>query len=321
MIAMHALVDNQRYFDRIAQYYRMFSYDCAYNADGILIEPAKITRISTQSISSLLQALITFGQRGERSFLIATHGNPDGLPIRIRSSNAATMNSDIMDSLTQALDGNAVTSRTGRDFAMSYEANGARVFQSTQQLDDLLNLLRRVRGIRLERLEFRGCNIGAGRALRSLHRLFGAQITAGPTVQFIWARLSTASYRTISANQFAAQLARLPPERRTFSRVDCYRGSSPDNDSVVAIGIDRDSIQLIARSRDDIKGWTQAYLQQSILFAMGQEPPGGGYRPGGYLPIIGFRTANGRFPLVVPGDLFNYTAYLAYEMLPPQWVP
>jgi hypothetical protein len=318
---MYALVDDRRYFDRIAQYYRMFSFDCAYNAEGILIEPAKIARISTQSFSSLLQALIQFGQRGEKSFLIATHGNPLGLPIRIRTSNAATINSDMMDSLTRALDGDAGTRQAGRDFAMSYAANGARVFQSTQQLDELLNLLRRVRGIRLERLEFRGCNIGAGSALRSIHRLLGAQITAGPTVQFIWTRLSTATYRSTSAVQFAEQLARLPPARRTFTRVDCYRGSSPDNDNVVAIGIDGETIRLIARSQDDIKGWTQAYLQQSILFAMGQEPPGGGYRPGGYLPIVGFLTPNGRFPFVVPGDIFNYTEYLTFEMQPPQWIP
>jgi hypothetical protein len=321
MIEMRALIDNRQYFDRIMYYYRMFSYDCSYNGDNILIEPARITRISTQSIAGLLEKLVQYGQQGERSFIIATHGNPNGLPIRIRPNNAATLNSDFMNALGQALSANAATRQAGRDFALSYEANGAAVFGNEQQLDTLLGLIRNVRHLRLERLEFRGCNIGAGSALRALHQLLGAEITAGPTVQFMWARLSTASSRTISAQEFAAQLATLPPDRRTFTRVDCYGGSSPDNDIVVALGITGNNIRLIARDRASIKGWTQAYLQQSTLFALGQEPPGGGYHPGGYLPIVGFLTPNGPYPFVVPGDVFRYTDYLAYEMQPPQWIP
>lgn len=321
MIEMRALIDSRQYFDRIMYCYRMFSYDRSYNGDNILIEPARINRISTQSISGLLQALVQYGQQGERSFLIATHGNPNGLPIRIRPNNAATLNSDFMDELGRALSANAATRQAGRDFAMSYEANGAAVFGNEQQLDTLLGLIRSVRQLRLERLEFRGCNIGAGPALRSLHQLLGAEITAGPTVQFMWARLSTASVRTISAQQFAQQLATLPPDRRTFIRVDCYGGSSPDNDIVVALGITGNNIRLIARDRAALKGWTQAYLQEATLFALGREPAGGGYQPGGYLPIVGLLTPTGPYPFVVPGDAFRYTDWLAYEMQPPQWIP
>jgi hypothetical protein len=323
MVNMRALIDDRRYFDRIQYYYRMFSYDLTYYTDEILIEPAKITRISTRSISALLQALLQHGQRGERHFLIATHGNPNGLPIRIRPDNAATMNSDVMDDLNKALSGNAATRQAGRLGAMGYEANGVRVFQNEQQLDDLLGWLRRVRQLQLEHLEFRGCNIGAGPALRSVHNLLGAKLTAAPTVQFMWARISTATYRPISADQFAQQQARLSPNRRTFTRVDCYRASSPGNDQdvVVALGLEGDTLRLIARDTDMIKGWTQAYLQESTLFAVGQEPPGGGYRPGGYLPMVGFLTPNGQYPFVVPGDSFDYTQHLACEMQPPQWVP
>jgi hypothetical protein len=323
MVNMRAFIDNRRYFDRIEYYYRMFSYDLTYYTDNILIEPRKITRISTQSISGLLQALLQYGRREERHFLIATHGNPNGLPIRIRANNTATMNSDLMNQLNRALSGNAAARQAGRDFAMSYEAGGVRVFQNAQQLDDLLGLIRSVRQLQLEHLEFRGCNIGAGPALRSVHELLGARLTAAPTVQFMWARLSTAHHRTISADRFARELATLPPVRRTFNRVDCYRAGSPGNDQdiVVAFGMTGDTLRLIARDTDMIKGWTQAYLQQPTLFAANQNPPGGGYRPRGPLPIVGFLTPNGRNPFVVPGDAFQYTEYLAYQMQPPQRIP
>ena len=316
MVTMQALIDNRRYFDRIEYYYRMFSFDLTYYTDSILIEPRRINRISTRSISSLLQTLLQYG-RQEKHFLIATHGNPNGLPIRIRAANAATMNSDFMDKLDEALGGSA----NARQYAMSYEANGARVFQNEQQLDDLLNLIRSVRQLRLEHLEFRGCNIGAGPALRSLHKLLGARLTAAPTVQFMWTRLATTSYRSISAGRFQRELQRLPPDRRTFTRIDCYSADTgtKGDEIVVAIGLAGNSIRLIARDTNIIKGWTQAYLQRSILFALGQEPPGGGYRPRGYLPFVGFLTPTGRHPFVVPGDLFDYTSCLAYEMQPPRW--
>ena len=75
MVNMRALIDNRRYFDRIEYYYRMFSYDLTYYTEDILIEPRKITRISTRSIADLLRALVRYGRQGERQFLIATHGN------------------------------------------------------------------------------------------------------------------------------------------------------------------------------------------------------------------------------------------------------
>jgi len=133
---------------------------------------------------------------------------------------------------------------------------------------------------------------------------------------------STANQRGLIEGQFAQRLANLPPSRRTFTRVDCYQaGMTGNDDIVVALGMAGNSLQLIARSADMIKGWTQAYLQKSILFALDQEPPGGGYRPRGYLPFVAFLTPNGRYPFVVPGDMFDYTEYLAYEIEPAQWIP
>ena len=323
MVNMRALIDSRRYFNRIEYYYRMFSHDLTYNTENILIEPRKITRISTRSISYLLEALKRYGLEGEKSFLIATHGNPHGLPIRIRRGNSATMNSDLMDKLHEALSSNPATRQAGRQYAMSYQAGGAKVFQNEQQLDDLLGLLSDIRRLGLEHLEFRGCNIGAGPALRSLHKLLGARLTAGPTVQFMWVRLSTATVRTLSAARFARQLSNLPPERRTFTQRDCYRAGSLENsdDILVALGKQGNSLQLIAKNIDAIKGWTQAYLQDSILFAMDREPAGGGYRPRGYLPFVAFITPRGRYPFVFPGDMFSYTEHIAYQMQPVQWLP
>lgn len=318
MISMRALIDARRSFDRVEAFYRMFSFDLTYYGDNIVIEPRRITRVQYSSIASMLNALIRFSRQGENRFLIISHGNPQGLPIRIVPNNAATMGAELMNRMSGALDGRD----SDREWAMSYADNSGRhVFRDERQLDDLLDLIRNVRRQRIEHIEFRGCNIGAGPALQAVHRLFGSRLTAAPTVQFLWSRLSTAHVRG-TPQWLREHIAQMPAVRRQFNWIDCLR--SPQNiadneQAVFALAVARDGdnegFRLLALNSDVIKGWTQSYLQPLVLFAAGQEPAGGGYRRGGFLPLIGFSTPRDRhYPFVFPGDGSYYTNYLQYEI-------
>lgn len=333
MISMRALIDGGHYFDRVAAFYRMFSGDVCYYGDAILIEPAKITRVHFHSISDLLMAMRRYGRDGEQHFLIVSHGNPLGLPLRIVADNAATMNSNFMDSLCSILDGNAQQRNDARRFALSYQDDhGRKVFTTERQLDDLLGLIRDVRGLALEHLEFRGCNLGAGPALRSLHNLLRSRLTAAPKVRFVWSRLNTRGVHGTSA-WLRNEIPRLPPVRRTFNRIDCFRGAgnpAQDAEIVVALAITGfdaegrpEGLALRALNSDVLKGFSQGYLQATgaVDFAIGREPPGGGYRPGGFLPMIGFHTPQEQVPFVFPGDGFAYTKQIAYEMAPASFIP
>lgn len=325
MIDMRALIDSRRYFGPAAAYYRMFSWDVSYYGENIIIEPRKVTRVTFNSIADLLRALRGFGRDGENRFLIVSHGNPDGLPIRIVPNNSATMNADIMNNLNSALGGNAA----GRRDALSYADNrGNSVFQNERRLDDLLDLIRDVRQLQIEHIEFRGCNIGAGPALRAVHNLLGARLTAAPRVRFIWSRLATARVRG-TPDWLRNQIRQLPPVRRLFTWIDCLRspgGSLADTEVAFALAVNNQgnnpSFQLLASNTEVIQGWTQSYLQPLINFAAGQVPPGGGYRLGGFLPIIAFSTPNNaEYPFVFPGDAFRYTEQIAYEIGAARWIP
>lgn len=320
MVEMRALIAQDRYFDPIAENYATFSHDRTASNEYILIEPARIHRIPVTSIDGVLDALINFGQRGDKDFVIATHGNPNGLPLRIRAGSPVTMNHDIMDDFSAALDGNA---RAREGLANMVAQGGGRVFQNAQQLDQLMGKLRQVRDLRFGQLEFRGCNIGAGPALKAIHRLFGAHITDGPTVQFMWSSLATATLRNLSDQRFRAEMQRLGPQRREFTLSQIYRaGVGADPDQVaVGIGINQNAIRFVARSWDMVRGFSESYLQNPILFALDQPPPGGGYRPGRRLPIIAFLTPNGNLPFVIPGDSFDYTARIAREIVPTSLFP
>jgi hypothetical protein len=132
---MRALIDSASYFNYVRDYYRMFSYDTDFSGGTILIEPAKIVRFSTQSIDGLLRELIRYGGVQERSFLIVTHGNQNGLPIRIDPANPATLQHTIMDALSDCLSDDPVARASGRQSAMLYQAGGHRVFANATELN------------------------------------------------------------------------------------------------------------------------------------------------------------------------------------------
>lgn len=314
---MRALIDSDAYFNFVRDYYRMFSHDTDFSGSNILIEPAKIARFSTRSVDVLLRELIRHGRNQEKDFVIVTHGNQNGLPIRIKSTNPATLQHTIMDALSDCLSNDQVAQASGRQTALLYQAGGQRVFANTAELDALLALLRQVRQLRLRHLEFRGCNLGAGRGLRAIHKLLGANYTAAPTVRHVAYSFPTARQGTVSEAQFMRAMRQLPAPRRAFTRAECFGGGNRTTaaDIVVAISIANNRLDLLARDRASLMGWTQSFLQDLTLFAMGQRPSGGGYQAGGLLPVFTLETLRHTKPFVLPGES-DYSTFLAAERVP-----
>ncbi len=314
---MRALIDSAAYFDYVRDYYRMFSFDTDFSGASILIEPAKIVRFSTRSIDLLLRELIRHGGNQEKDFVIVTHGNQNGLPIRIRSTNPATLQHTIMDALSDCLSNQPVARASGRQSALLYQGGGHRVFTNAAELDALLALVRQVRQLRMRHLEFRGCNLGAGPGLRAIHKLLGARYTAAPTVRHVAYRFATARQGAVSAERFLAAMRRLPAPRRTFTRAECFGGGSQGNgnDIVVAVSITNNQLHLLARDRASLMGWTQSFLQDLTLFAIGRRPSGGGYHAGGPLPVFTLETPRHTKPFVLPGD-FDWANFLTAERVP-----
>ena len=321
MVEMRALISRDGYFNPVEAYYNQFNHDRTASNEYIEVPPSMTTRVRLRSVSDLFAAIRRFGMRGEKSFIIGTHGNPNGLPIRIRQGNPVTLNAPIMQDMSRALAG---SDRAREDLLNMISLPGnSRVFRNAAELDSMLGDIRTIRGFRLDTLEFRGCNIGAGPALRALHKLLGARITDGPRVQFFWSTLPTAGIGNLNSRQFANRLSTMGPDRRVFTDTECYRAGdlAPADDPhadtpAVVIGIQGQGIRLNARSRDVLAGFAQAYLQNPVLWVIGERPPGGGYRPGNRISIIGFLTPTGRLPFVIPGDGFTYTDFISREINP-----
>jgi hypothetical protein len=68
------------------------------------------------------------------------------------------------------------------------DKSGKKLFTKESQVDDLLSLIKDVRGGQIELIEFRCCNLGAGAGLKKIHKLFGSKITAAPKTKYVFLR-------------------------------------------------------------------------------------------------------------------------------------
>jgi hypothetical protein len=150
-------------FENAARFYQMFSTDVTYYGDQILVEGKKISRVTMSSVVDLLNALKKQLLAGEKHFLIACHGSPEGLLIRAAPGHTTTLTDKILDRLLAAAD-----DETGaRDTLLgTTDKSGKKLFTKESQVDDLLSLIKDVRGGQIELIEFRCCNLGAGAGLK-----------------------------------------------------------------------------------------------------------------------------------------------------------
>jgi hypothetical protein len=317
-------------FENAARFYQMFSTDVTYYGDQILVEGKKISRVTMSSVVDLLNALKKQLLAGEKHFLIACHGSPEGLLIRAAPGHTTTLTDKILDRLLAAAD-----DETGaRDTLLgTTDKSGKKLFTKESQVDDLLSLIKDVRGGQIELIEFRCCNLGAGAGLKKIHKLFGSKITAAPKTKYVFLRGTFGGKAKLPKSEAqwnaqlkhnADQIGRLPPNRRTFTRDNCNMPfiSFADGTEVVAGlavtkegDINRYDLTGYFQDWDAVKGWTQVYLENSFYYPFGRTPPGGGFSAHGTLYVIGFYTPDTPVrPFVFAGDGFGYTERIAYEM-------
>lgn len=301
----------------VMAYFRMFSYDEAWTGN-IHIPPTNVVSASFQSFSGLLDTIVARAQGGERDFLIGYHGNPNGLPLPLHTATPVTANHDLLDMLAAAAGG---SSSSRSDLMRTVDPSNHKIFGSERTLDDLLSKIRSVQALHIQSVHFRACNLGAGPALKAIHRILGSSHTEAPSALFVWSNIATASFRPITVSQLEQQINRLGFPQRIFSRVDCLvatPGVSATDPavamSVVIGGNGRPtSLNFRALSTDAIEGWTNSFLWSTAYWACGVHPAGGGYRRGGALPIIGLFAPHRQFPVLFPGDSFAYLENIAAE--------
>jgi hypothetical protein len=320
---MIALIHNG--LNTVAAYYRMFSTDSTWSGH-LTIQPRDIHRLAFASFFQFLERLRSFIRGGENKFLVACHGNPNGFPIPIVPGTTATANYDLLNELDQLA---RTGSETLRDnLLLERDERNRPVFRNRQQLDSLVDLIRDVQQVRIEHLEFRCCNLGAGQGLRAVHDILGCRHTVAPRVYFGWSLgpLATAGVHARDSAAFQRRAQALGFPRRLFTRFDCLQDSRsgvPNTDLALGLSLTANAggepsgIYLDAVNSEAILGWTQYYLEDFLYWPLGQVPPGGGYRRGGPLPLMGLENrGNDTKPLLFPGDAFDYLEKLAVENTP-----
>jgi hypothetical protein len=317
---MIALIDGT--FTEMFAYYRMFSCDETWTGH-IEIQARDVHRIDLPSFEQLLVHLRDYLRRGYTEFLVGMHGAVDQLPYPIIAGTDVATDLDALTTLQKAADGGDGAKRD----ALSWESVRfkRRVFANAGRLDRLLEVLGEIRRSRIDHLEIRGCNIGAGTCLEALHKCLNSKYTVAPTVTFFSGMLRTSPH-TNTAAQLRHAISTLGPSNRVFSQSDCLLPSSshgsPDDPALalrwteVSVRPHRFDGAVRALSPAAILGWAKTYLENSFYYPVGKIPPGGGYRRGGNLPIIGMWTPGKDKPFLFPGDGFDYLKTLATQVSP-----
>ena len=316
-------------FDFAAKFHEMFSTDVTYYGDQILVEKKRISRVTMHSVADLLNALKKNLDAGEKNFLIACHGSPEGLLIPAAPGHTSTLTGEMLDRLLAA----ASNESGARDnLVRTTDNHGKKLFTRESQVDDLLTLIKSVRAGGIELVEFRCCNLGAGAGLAKIHKLLGSKITAAPKVKYVWLEGTfggqeikppkTQAEWDATLKNNAKRIGNLT-NKRTFTRDDCImppNSFATGTEVVAGLSVIKEGVlnryDLTGYFQDwkSVKGWTQVFLENSYYYAVGLKPPGGGYSQGGSLYIIGFYTPGGPLPFVFPGDGFSFTNQIAYEM-------
>jgi hypothetical protein len=316
-----ALIDAN--FGEMIAYYRTFSCDETWTGH-IEIQPRDVQPIHLTSFEALLTQIRDQLRRGRREILVGMHGYRDALPYPIIAGTSISPDVEFMNLLRGAAGGSAADK--DRDKMLEWQDNkGKKLFANGERADRLIEVVRQIRGMRIDHLEIRGCNIGAGGALKAVHLCLNSVHTAAPNTTFFSGMIRTAGIREIQQAVLAQQISQLVVPR-TYSRSDCLLAASSQSSSDdTALGFQLTEVsrhphrfhaELRASSQQAVLGWTRTVFENSYYYPAGSRPPGGGYRPGAHLPIIGMWTPNGRQPFLFPGDGFDYLNVLQVENTP-----
>jgi len=313
-----ALIDSR--FTEMVAYYRTFSSDETWSGH-IEVQPRDVVPFAYTSVEALFTQIRNQLRLGRREILVGTHGYPSQLPYPIIGGTDVAADATTLDQLGQAAGGSSTARSTLLGFV---NMRGVKVFKDGARLDQLLSVIRDIRTMRIDHLEIRGCNLGSGTGLKAIHDCLNSKHTVAPTVTFI-SGFVRPSPRTISDGQLATEAAQMAEKKRRYTRGECGLGpNSAGQDSLglamrwteVSVSPHRYTTGITALSPQAAEGWTKTALENSYYHIFGRVPPGGGYRAGGNLPLIGMWTPNGSKPFVFPGDGFDYLQSLAVENTP-----
>jgi hypothetical protein len=318
MPSVIALID--RNFTDMISYYKTFSSDETWTGH-IEIQPRDVHPFHYVSFEALLVQLRNQLRNGRTEFLVGTHGYPTQLPYPVIQGTDVAADVQLLNDLELAAQGNNAAKANLLGVQSSKNKN---VFANAARLEELLAVLREVRSNRIEHLEIRGCNIGAGSALQALHQCLNSKYTVAPTVTLMSGVLSTHMPNKTAA-QLLTAVNKMAPVQRVYSKVDCLISVGGNDSGDLALGMRWTEVSvhphrftgaLNALSMEAVKGWTKTALESSFYYVTGKVPPGGGYRLGLPLPLIALWTPNQSKPYLFPGDGYAYLGNLAAVATP-----
>lgn len=313
MDSLVAIIDQD--FGDMIGYYRRFSCDDSFDGP-FMVQPRDVIPLRLTSIESLFDAMWREIQRGRTKILIGMHGAPEQLPYDITNGSHAAADVEFFQLLKRAVDNDS----SSRDTLKGWQnMRNQSVFRNEAHLDRVINLARNIRNARIDRIEFRGCNIGAGGCLTAIHECLNAKTTAAPRVDIVSGRIRPIVRRRTS-QEIQDYFPTLGSTSRIFSRADCFMAFSnrfAGTDAALTMAWyetdpvrHRFDFRFMALGDDAFLGWTRAFLDPALNAITGHLPPGGGYRAGAPTPLIGFWTPDKRVPFVFPGEGLAYTQFI-----------
>ena len=300
----------------VVEYYRTYSTDACWMGD-LVFHPSDVVTAPIASFEELLRAMGKYIDRGEKDFILVTHGSETELVIPIVTGSAFPTTHEILNQLRDYAAGRNKMKESLHSPQWQVGGRNVRAFADQKQLDRLADAIRKVRDAHLAQVHFRACNVGAGLALEALAGVLGARHTSGPNSWYLLYWRSTGSLPAhTDDSRFADRVGHLAYPRRIYSRDDCLMpfksGASGDGPALALSkfygGDGRPNIRVVdAISQQAIEGWTRSFFENSQYYPFGGQAPGLGYKRGHKLVVFGISEENSSGkPVVFPGDGFDY---------------
>lgn len=140
------LMIHDQFGELAVNYYTRFPDEVVDRSISIIVEQP--VRVNRTSLSELLKAIIqawTSKKFAGSDLLLVTHGNERGLTMRLFPGHRTDARSDCLDVL--------MSNQSERDKAQQ-------LYLTPAQVGELVGLMNQVRNLKINSVEFRGCNIG-----------------------------------------------------------------------------------------------------------------------------------------------------------------
>lgn len=185
--------------DAAIAFYNRFKAERMNQAGSVAAQVITASRVTAVHFDGLLDAIIAnypTSTPGDKSLLIAAHGNAQGLTMPLLNGSAFAANTATLKFLMQP---NAAN--------MKLQTPSKKVIPPTQaQIASLVGKMNQVQQLGIQWVEFRGCALGSDPAnLDALQAFFGCGSVSAPDILSNW---GTATPNIVSNAQFDAWIAK-----------------------------------------------------------------------------------------------------------------